>query len=59
MKKSKVIGWDAALLLAVILFLSTKNWGNYNLIIGLTAVNILRYSVKYHIDYYKIAGKII
>ncbi len=59
MKKSKVIAWDVAFVALLILFLSTKNWGRYNLIIGLTAVNILRYSVKYHIDYYKVAGKII
>lgn len=58
MKNSKVIIWDLSFLVAVILFLSTKNWNHYNLIIGLVAVNILRYCIKFHIDFYKIPGKI-
>ncbi len=58
MKKTTVIGWDIALLVSVILFLSTKNWDHYNLIIGLMCVNILRYSVIYHFKYFKTAGKI-
>ncbi len=58
MKSGKIIVWDTAFLIVGILFLSTKNWSHYNLIIGLTAINISRYCVKYHFDYYKITGKI-
>jgi hypothetical protein len=58
MKKGKVIAWDIALLVGIVLFLSTRNLGTYNLIIGLAAVNVLGYCVKYHIDYFKTTGKI-
>lgn len=57
MKNGKIIVWDLAFLLAAILFLSTKNWNHYNLIFGLSAVNMLRYCVKNHVDFYKITGK--
>lgn len=59
MKKTKVISWDVAFITALILFLSAKSWCRHNLIIGLGAINILRPGVKYHLEYYKIAGKII
>jgi len=58
MKRSTVIICDTSLLIEIVLFLSIKNWGHYNLIVGLAAVNIFRYSVKYHLDYYKMTDKI-
>ena len=56
MTNSKVIAWDLVLLVGFIQFLSTKNWNYYNLIIGLTTTNALRYAVKYQCDKYIIAG---
>ncbi len=55
---SAVIALDTLLLIAIILFLSIKNWGQYNLIVGLATVYIFRYSIKHHLDYYKMIGKI-
>lgn len=58
MSKIKIITWALAVILIVILFLSTKNMHRFNLIIGFEAVLILIFSLKIHISYYKIAGKI-
>ncbi len=53
MKKTTVIAWDIAFLIALILFLSAKNFDRYNLIIGFQGSLILSYAVRYHINYYK------
>ena len=58
MKKSKVIAWDVALITALILFLSAKNWNHYNLILGFEMVLIFTFNIRHHIEYYKITGKI-
>lgn len=58
MKKIKVIVWDIALLIGVMLFLSTKDWNHYNLIIGFETVLIFICALKFHIDYFKTTGKI-
>jgi hypothetical protein len=58
MKKSKVIAFDIAFITALILFLSTKSWDRYHLIIGFEAVLILTFSLRYHLKHYKITGKI-
>ncbi len=58
MKINKVIVWDVTFLLVTILFLLTKNWGRYNLIIGFETVLIFVFSLKFHFDYFKQSKKI-
>ncbi|MBD1363740.1 hypothetical protein IDJ77_07950 [Mucilaginibacter sp. ZT4R22] len=57
-ERSRLVGWDAALIAGIVMFLFLQVPGNYNLIIGLITVMILSNCVRNHITAYKLNGKI-
>ncbi|MBD1393801.1 hypothetical protein [Mucilaginibacter glaciei] len=57
-ERNRLVGWDAALIAGVILFLFLQLPEHYNLIIGLVTVNIFANCIRNHIAAYKLNGKI-
>jgi hypothetical protein len=55
---ARLIAWDTALVIGVILFLFWNIPVHHNLIVGLTTVNVFINCVRNHIAAYKLTGKI-
>jgi hypothetical protein len=57
-QRSRLITWDAALLIGIMLFIFWKIPVNDNLIVGLVTVMIFSNCVRSHVTAYKLTGKI-
>ncbi|MGZ3753847.1 MAG: hypothetical protein ACXVAY_05445 [Mucilaginibacter sp.] len=57
-ERSRLIAWDATLTIGILMFLFWNIPAHQNLIVGLVTVLILSNSVRNHINFYKLTGKI-
>ena len=56
--RNRLLIWDTALLVGIVLFLFWNIPAHHNLIVGFTTVNIFANCVRNHLTAYKLTGKI-